>query len=163
MGGRGAFAQRSARLTTAVRRSTPHRLFYRASVSTPDRMRRALSADVDRIGLYPHFVGWHVGRYRPIEQAAANFTEMQEVRGELIRGVIALDPVIDQAYGEAAELRYHSPVIQEAMEGLFATMANWRAAAVLLAQLPHEQARQQTQEVLARIPEDFGMMSRHPG
>ena len=87
--------------------------------------------------------------------AGSRFTEMQEVRGELIRRVIALDPVIDQAYGEAAELRYHSSVMQNAVDGLFATMANWRAVAVLLAQLPHEQARQDTREVLARVPDEL--------
>jgi hypothetical protein len=47
----------------------------------------------------------------------AKFPEFQEVRGALIRRVIALDPIIDQAYGEAAELHYRSPVIQSAIEG----------------------------------------------
>jgi uncharacterized membrane protein YccC len=87
--------------------------------------------------------------------AGSEFTELQGVRSELICRVIALDPVIDQAYGEAAELRYHAPVIQKAVDRLFAAMANWRAAAVLLAQLPYEQARQETQKVLARVPEEF--------
>jgi uncharacterized membrane protein YccC len=90
-----------------------------------------------------------------LSAAGAKFTEMQEVRGEFIRRVIALDPVIDQAYGEAAELRDHAPVMQNAVDGLFATMADWRAAAVLLAQLPHEQARQETREVLACVPDEF--------
>src|SRR6202051_3454171 len=43
----------------------------------------------------------------------------QPIRRELIRQVIALDPVIDEAIGESSQLRYHSPVLQEAVDGLF--------------------------------------------
>src|SRR5262249_56031161 len=42
----------------------------------------------------------------------------QPVRRELMRKVIALDPVIDEAIGESSTLRYHSPVLQGALEGL---------------------------------------------
>ncbi len=37
--------------------------------------------------------------------------------------VIALDPIIDQAFGESSELRYHSPVLQRAVSGLFVALA----------------------------------------
>jgi hypothetical protein len=40
--------------------------------------------------------------------------ETQPVRRELVRQVIALDPVIDEAKGESSQLRYHSPVLQTA-------------------------------------------------
>src|SRR5215831_3374108 len=35
--------------------------------------------------------------------------------GELARRVIALDPIIDEAFGESSQLRYHSPVLQAAV------------------------------------------------
>src|SRR5436853_2035828 len=41
--------------------------------------------------------------------AGAEFENTQVVRRELIRRVIALDPVIDEAFGESSQLRYHSP------------------------------------------------------
>ena len=44
--------------------------------------------------------------------------------------VIALDPVIDEALGESSQLRYHSPVLQRAVDGLFAALAGWRTVAV---------------------------------
>src|ERR1700746_1967241 len=50
--------------------------------------------------------------------AGANFEETQKVRRELLRHVIALDPVIDEAFGESSQLRYHSPVLQTAVDGL---------------------------------------------
>src|SRR5271155_720175 len=55
---------------------------------------------------------------------------------ELLRKVIALDPVIDEAIGESSQLRYHSPLLQEAVYGLFAAIAGWRTVAVRLASLP---------------------------
>src|SRR5256886_9890693 len=54
----------------------------------------------------------------------------QPVRRELIRKVVALDPVVDEAIGESSTLRYHSPVLQEALEGLMAAITAWRNVAV---------------------------------
>jgi uncharacterized membrane protein YccC len=50
----------------------------------------------------------------------------QPVRRELTRRVVALDPVIDQALGEASQLRYHSRILQQAYHGLFASLDGWR-------------------------------------
>ena len=44
--------------------------------------------------------------------AGAEFERTQTVRRELVRRVIALDPAIDEAFGEFSQLRYHSPVLQ---------------------------------------------------
>ncbi len=70
--------------------------------------------------------------------AGPGLPETQPVRRELVRRVIALDPVIDEAIGESSQLRYHSPVLQTAVDGLFAALAGWRTVAVHLARLPDD-------------------------
>ena len=85
--------------------------------------------------------------------AGADFEDTQAIRRELTRRVIALDPAIDEALGESAQLRYHSPVLQNAVDGLFATLAGWRTAAVLLARSSEECARREADAVLAEVPE----------
>ena len=90
-----------------------------------------------------------------LANAGAGFEETQTVRRELVRRLIALVPIIDEALGESAQLRYHSPVLQIALDGLLSAMAGWRSAAVVLARLPNEQARQEAGAVLARVPQEL--------
>jgi uncharacterized membrane protein YccC len=85
--------------------------------------------------------------------AGAEFENTQTVRRELVRRVIALDPVIDEALGESSQLRYHSPILQNALDGLVVALASWRTAAVVLARLPQDRARQEASAVLAEVPE----------
>jgi uncharacterized membrane protein YccC len=87
--------------------------------------------------------------------AGAEFESTQTIRRELTRRAIALEPVIDEAFGESSQLRYHSPVLQRAVDGLLATLAGWRAAALLLARSPQERARQEAGAVLARVPAEL--------
>jgi uncharacterized membrane protein YccC len=87
--------------------------------------------------------------------AGANFEETQKVRRELLRRVIALDPVIDEAFGESSQLRYHSPVLQTAVDGLSAAVASWRAVAVHLRSLTADRARQNADAVLQGMPEEL--------
>src|SRR5271166_1346220 len=87
--------------------------------------------------------------------AGPELPETQPVRRELVRRVIALDPVIDEALGESSQLRYHSPVLQTAVDGLFAAMAGWRTVAVHLIRLPHDQARQEASAVLQTVPQEL--------
>jgi len=87
--------------------------------------------------------------------AGAEFGKIQTIRRELVRRVIALDPVIDEAFGESSQLRYHSPVLQRAVDGLLAALSAWRTVAVRLARLPEAEARQQADAVLARVPEEL--------
>src|SRR5437868_7142368 len=79
--------------------------------------------------------------------AGAEFENTQTVRRELVRRVIALDPVIDEALGESSQLRYHSPILQNALDGLVVALASWRTAAVVLARLPQDRARQEASAV----------------
>ncbi len=88
-----------------------------------------------------------------LSTAGAEFEATQTVRRELVRRVIALDPSIDEALGKSSELRYHSPVLQNALDGLVTTLASWRTAAVVLARSPQERARREAAAVLVEVPE----------
>src|SRR6201993_2404943 len=59
-----------------------------------------------------------MGRFgRMLALAEAQLPDTKAERGEFVRRVIALDPVIDQALGESSHVRYHSPKLQAAMYG----------------------------------------------
>ena len=83
-----------------------------------------------------------------LAQVGSDLTQTQPMRRELVRRVIALDPTIDEALGESSDLRYHSPVLRAAVDGLFAALAGWRTVAVHLTQLHDRAARQQADVVL---------------
>lgn len=83
-----------------------------------------------------------------LAMAGGGFLDLQAVRREFVRRVIALEPVIDTSLGESSRLRYHSPVLQRAVDGLLAALAAWRTLANHLDQLPNEQARREADVVL---------------
>ena len=64
--------------------------------------------------------------------------ETLSVRRELVRRVIALDPVIDEALGEASDVRLRWPILKAAVDGLFAALAAWRIITLHLEQLPED-------------------------
>jgi uncharacterized membrane protein YccC len=70
----------------------------------------------------------------------------QPIRRELIRQVAALDPMIDEAIGESSTLRYHSPVLQGAIDGLFASLAASYSIAARLTKI---------YTILGSIPEEL--------
>jgi len=84
-----------------------------------------------------------------------DLSEMRPVRRDLIRRVIALEPVIDEAVGEASDLRYRSPVLQTAVNGLFAALSGWRVVAVHLELLPSDQGRCEADLIQRNLPEEF--------
>ena len=87
--------------------------------------------------------------------AGPELPETQPARQELVRRVSALDPVIDEAKGESSQIRYHSPALQRAVDGLFSAQCGWRTVAVLLARLPGDKARREADAVLRSIPEEL--------
>jgi uncharacterized membrane protein YccC len=87
-----------------------------------------------------------------LASAGARFDETQSERRELLRRIIALDPVIDQLFGESAEMRYFSPMLQRATDGLSVSLAAWRAVSVVLSQLPRAQVREVAGRALAHAP-----------
>jgi uncharacterized membrane protein YccC len=99
------------------------------------------------------------GRFtRTLAQGGSELAPMQSVRRELVRRVIALDPVVDEVIGESSTLRHHSPVLQGAVAGLFAALAGWRTVAVRLARLPDGTARQEADIVLQHVPQELRPM-----
>src|SRR5271167_1183890 len=87
--------------------------------------------------------------------AGPDLPDTQPIRRELVRRVIALDPVIDEALGESSQLRYHSPVLQTAVDGLLAALAGWRTVASHLVRLSHDQAWQEADAVLQAVPQEL--------
>jgi uncharacterized membrane protein YccC len=85
--------------------------------------------------------------------AGPELPDTQPVRREFARQVIALDPVIDEALGESSQIRYHSPVLQRAVDGLFAALTGWRAVANHLIRLPGDEARQEAAAILQSVPQ----------
>ena len=90
-----------------------------------------------------------------LSRAEPELSDTQAMRRALTRAVTALDPVIDQAVGESAQLRHHSPTLQAAVDGLFAALAGWRAVSVHLTHLPHDQARSEADVVLRSLPQEL--------
>ena len=84
--------------------------------------------------------------------AGSALSDMQPVRRELVRQVIALDPVIDQAIGESSRLHYHSRTLQAVQGGLFEALAGWSAVVWRLARLPDDAARQEADAALNSMP-----------
>jgi uncharacterized membrane protein YccC len=93
--------------------------------------------------------------------AGADFDDTQRLRWELVRRVIALDPVIDEAIGESSQLRYHSPVLQCAVDGLFTALVGWRAVANHLVRLCDNEAWRAGTAVLESVPQQLQSASEH--
>jgi uncharacterized membrane protein YccC len=87
-----------------------------------------------------------------LQAAGSDQPDMQPIRRDFIHRVIALDPIIDEAIGESSQIRYHSPVLQKAVDGLFAALSGWRAIANHLVRLPDDQARAEAATVLQNFP-----------
>src|SRR5437764_1836418 len=95
--------------------------------------------------------------------AETDFDDTQRVRRELARRVIALEPIIDEAFGASSELRYHSPVLQAAVDGLFAALSSWRVVSVHLRSLSADRAQQGAHAVLKRVPEELRSATENGG
>jgi uncharacterized membrane protein YccC len=65
--------------------------------------------------------------------ASSSLDQFRALRRDLLRRVIALDPMIDAAIGEASDLRYRSAVLQRAVSGLMQAISAWRKIAFAIA------------------------------
>ncbi len=95
-----------------------------------------------------------VSAREPLEPA------VRAARREMMRRVIALDPMIDTALGEASDLRYRSRILQAGVGGLIATISAWRTMALHLGAEPRTEdddavgAVEAILQRLATTPED---------
>jgi uncharacterized membrane protein YccC len=78
--------------------------------------------------------------------------ETRSTRRDLIRRVIALDPVIDEAIGETSDLRYRLSKLLAGVGGLFAALSGWRTVANHLELLPNDQRGREAEVVLRNLP-----------
>jgi uncharacterized membrane protein YccC len=95
---------------------------------------------------------------RLLARGGAQAQDTQTERGEFLRRVIALDPMIDQALGESSHVRYHTPTLQTAVRGLFNAVDGWSAVAVHLKHLPDNVDRQAMEAILRNIPGELRSM-----
>jgi uncharacterized membrane protein YccC len=86
--------------------------------------------------------------------ASSDFTQFQALRRDLLRRIIALDPTIDAAIGEASDLRYRSPVLQRAVSGLVETTSAWRKAAYEIALNHNPATEREARAVYNELPRD---------
>src|SRR5258708_5910094 len=82
-------------------------------------------------------------------------SEARRIRRDLVRRVIALDPIIDEALGESSDLRYHSRVLQAAVGGLLAALSGWRMVAAHLELLPSDQGRREADMIQRNHPQEL--------
>ena len=96
------------------------------------------------------------GRFtRMLAWGRAQAQDIQAEKDDLLRRVIALDPMIDQALGESSHVRYHTQTLQSAVRGLFSALDGWTAVAVHLKRLPDNANRQALEAILRTIPYDL--------
>ena len=65
--------------------------------------------------------------------AGESLGQLKALRRELLRRVIALNPIIDAAIGESSDLRYRSAVLQRGVAGLMEAVSAWRKVAIAIA------------------------------
>ena len=85
--------------------------------------------------------------------------EVQAVRRALVKRVIALDPVIEEAIGESVEVRTRSSVLQSALDGLFGALASWRTASAHLEGLLEQGSQHEVGTVLQVVPVELRVAS----
>jgi uncharacterized membrane protein YccC len=86
--------------------------------------------------------------------ASSSLDQFRALRRDLLRRVIALDPMIDATIGEASDLRYHSPVLQRAVSGLMETIVAWRWAAFEIVRSRDAAARDEAHAIHDQLPRD---------
>jgi uncharacterized membrane protein YccC len=93
------------------------------------------------------------GRFiRMLARAGHRLPDTQTERRELVRRVVAFDPIIDQALGESSYVRSQSPILQSAVYGALRALDGWRGVAAHLSKLQHDTNQQGAETVLSSIP-----------
>src|SRR6202166_3391917 len=90
-----------------------------------------------------------------LSRAGPSALDSRPIRRELIRRVVALAPVIDEAVGESPRLRAHAPILQAAVERMFGALAGWRTAEAHLDEMQPDLARAQAKVIVQLLPPDL--------
>jgi uncharacterized membrane protein YccC len=90
-----------------------------------------------------------------LSRAGPGAPDSRPNRRELIRRVVALEPVIDEAIGESSQLRAHSPILQAAVAQMFDALASWRTVAARLTEEAPDLAQSDARVILKRIPPEL--------
>jgi uncharacterized membrane protein YccC len=95
------------------------------------------------------------GFTRMLTLAGPRQPDTQTERRELLRRVIELDPMIDQALGESSQLRYRSTTLQAAVHGLLAALVGWHGVATHLKRSRDDGTRTDVESILSNIPPEL--------
>jgi uncharacterized membrane protein YccC len=95
------------------------------------------------------------GFSRMLALAGPRSPDTQAERRELLRRVIALDPMIDQALGESGHLRYRATTPKAAVHGLVAALVGWHGVAAHLARTRDDSTGAEMEAILPRIPPEL--------
>jgi uncharacterized membrane protein YccC len=103
--------------------------------------------------------------------SAAGAQNMRSIRRALLGRIAALDPSIETTIGESSEVRYRSPVLARAVDGLLNASVGWQTIDSHLECLSPQQAQEQLAMVqgyvgpalraLGRPPESVSYFSLH--
>lgn len=84
--------------------------------------------------------------------AGSGHSDGVKIRRALIRRTAALDPIIEQAVGEAPELLQRRSILRAALNGLFEALSGVRIVETHLRSLPEAEARRSARIVLDQLP-----------
>jgi uncharacterized membrane protein YccC len=102
------------------------------------------------------------GFRRTLTTAGATLVDAQTARRALITRLAAIDPLMDNALGESAALRFRRPALRAAFAGLFGALSGWRTVALHLHRLSPADAEAAIRPALDAWPADTAQ-PRDPG
>jgi uncharacterized membrane protein YccC len=115
-------------------------------------VRRRLTASFAELA-----VGIGGGFSHMLARAGREPVDTEPQRRELLRRIVALEPLIDQALGESIHLRHHPRTLQTAIQGLLRALDGWRGVATHLNRLSDDMDRQGLEAILCSIPPELGL------
>jgi uncharacterized membrane protein YccC len=95
------------------------------------------------------------GFTRMLALAGPQVPDTQAEQRELLRRVIGLDPMIDQALGESGHLRVMSTTLRTAVQGLIETLVAWRGIAAHLRRWPDDRTQAEVEAILPSVPPEL--------
>jgi uncharacterized membrane protein YccC len=89
--------------------------------------------------------------------------EIADARRSLVGRIVALDPAIDEALGEASDLRTRSSILHAATDGLFASLSALWISILHLERLPEEDGRRKAALVRETLSSELWASSSRDG